>query len=585
MGGKKKSVANKLAKMSDEERARYMQHRAEMEEEAKRRKEQLIATFMKKKVKKEEAFSRLNLAKINQNWHQILRKTKCQEMKENIEHLRKWIERVIQYKNETISRLVKELDVAEDDYITNLSSHSNHIDKILENQNEYMNKLNAQYQEDLNRLLREAEVEKENILKNAEEQQMHLKTILYRQGMNEKHIKEEEAQYVQKYYEDQYEFESKLEKMRSAREEVCCTIWRGIEKTIQDYIDKTNPWRMHIAELKRLDRESAEEISRNKERILQDESLKENIKEELDRARTSQEHELTALSEELVKLQKKFNKLRTQLNNDLKVDEKKLKVLVEVSDETKRYLEGLVKKGNCILNLLEICKTFETDREKIMQWYHTKVSKNYDEKVKEEKNNVESVKHQYFPIDDEKEEEHNIETVKHQYSSNDYEKEEENNIEMVKHEYSLNDDEKEEENNIEIVKHEYSPEFGFSSTLGEIIPSDTTITAIKNVTVQDKHPVECSLKNLPIGLIDDCLKDLERFENFWMKYNKVEVDYLDILGEKKHLQEENKQLRGMIRAVLEATALSHSIPNSKVSTRIPSRRISARSAPLRRMVF
>lgn len=70
--------------MSDEERARYMQHRADMEEEAKRRKEQLISTFMKKKIKKEEAFSRLNIAKINQQWHQILRKAKCKEMKENV---------------------------------------------------------------------------------------------------------------------------------------------------------------------------------------------------------------------------------------------------------------------------------------------------------------------------------------------------------------------------------------------------------------------------------------------------------------------------------------------------------------------
>ncbi|CAG9813414.1 unnamed protein product [Phaedon cochleariae] len=46
-GKKKKTLANKLAKMSDEERARYMQHRADIEEEAKRRKEQLISTFMK----------------------------------------------------------------------------------------------------------------------------------------------------------------------------------------------------------------------------------------------------------------------------------------------------------------------------------------------------------------------------------------------------------------------------------------------------------------------------------------------------------------------------------------------------------
>jgi len=47
MGPPKKGKANKLARMSDEERARYLQHRAAIEEEAKRRKEQLISTFMK----------------------------------------------------------------------------------------------------------------------------------------------------------------------------------------------------------------------------------------------------------------------------------------------------------------------------------------------------------------------------------------------------------------------------------------------------------------------------------------------------------------------------------------------------------
>lgn len=46
-GKKKKTLANKLAKMSDEERARYLQRKADVEEEAKKRKEQLISTFMK----------------------------------------------------------------------------------------------------------------------------------------------------------------------------------------------------------------------------------------------------------------------------------------------------------------------------------------------------------------------------------------------------------------------------------------------------------------------------------------------------------------------------------------------------------
>ncbi|KAH9627949.1 hypothetical protein HF086_015393 [Spodoptera exigua] len=43
----KKGKVNKLAKMSDEERARYLQHRADMEEEARRRKQELIHRFIK----------------------------------------------------------------------------------------------------------------------------------------------------------------------------------------------------------------------------------------------------------------------------------------------------------------------------------------------------------------------------------------------------------------------------------------------------------------------------------------------------------------------------------------------------------
>lgn len=47
MPPKRKGKANKFARMSEEERARYMQHRAELELEAKRRKQQLVAIFSK----------------------------------------------------------------------------------------------------------------------------------------------------------------------------------------------------------------------------------------------------------------------------------------------------------------------------------------------------------------------------------------------------------------------------------------------------------------------------------------------------------------------------------------------------------
>lgn len=74
-------------------------------------------------------------------------------------------------------------------------------------------------------------------------------------------------------------------------------------------------------------------------------------------------------------------------------------------------------------------------------------------------------------------------------------------------------------------------------------------------------------------------------ENFWFVFNKAEIDYMEIKEEKRILERENKQLRGTIRAVLEAAALSQTVPNSRASTRLPSRRRAAHSAPLRRVVF
>ncbi|KAL1140265.1 hypothetical protein AAG570_000197 [Ranatra chinensis] len=66
--------------MSEEEKQRYLQHRAAIEQEATRRKQQLISTFLKNKLKHEEGFTRLNSAKINQQWRQTLRQIKCKEL-------------------------------------------------------------------------------------------------------------------------------------------------------------------------------------------------------------------------------------------------------------------------------------------------------------------------------------------------------------------------------------------------------------------------------------------------------------------------------------------------------------------------
>lgn len=129
--GKKKGAANKLARMSEEERARYLQHRAEIEEEARRRKQQLIAIFMKNKLKREEAFSRLNLAKINQEWRTVLRNLKCQELKDEIRVVEHYFVDALARKNRMVERLLGDLDQCEEMYARMLNAHVRNVSALI----------------------------------------------------------------------------------------------------------------------------------------------------------------------------------------------------------------------------------------------------------------------------------------------------------------------------------------------------------------------------------------------------------------------------------------------------------------------
>lgn len=177
MGKKKGKDKNKLARMSEEERLRYLQHRAELEEEAKRRKQQLISTFMKvkctnqtciqhlqycadssfsslavpqfsfyitnsrsfrflplfvqNKLKKEDAFTRLNVAKIKSEWRDILRKIKCRELQQDLKAIKKECDESIHRKNSVIRRLLSDLDESEEIYSAMLHSHMNIIEKLI----------------------------------------------------------------------------------------------------------------------------------------------------------------------------------------------------------------------------------------------------------------------------------------------------------------------------------------------------------------------------------------------------------------------------------------------------------------------
>lgn len=79
------------------------------------------------KLKREDAFTRLNMAKINQEWRGILRQLKCDELRSEIRCAEKLCELSVDRKNQIIQRLLSDLDVSEELYCKNLQSHAQNV--------------------------------------------------------------------------------------------------------------------------------------------------------------------------------------------------------------------------------------------------------------------------------------------------------------------------------------------------------------------------------------------------------------------------------------------------------------------------
>ncbi|XP_060872008.1 dynein regulatory complex subunit 2-like isoform X2 [Metopolophium dirhodum] len=146
MAPKKNKKSNKLARMSDEEKLRYLQHRAAIEEETKRRKEQLVATYLKSKLKKEEAFTRLNTAKLNQQWRHNLRQIKCKELKDEMMTMKNRFQILLDCKNDHIDMLLRDLEDAEEQNLKQYGAHAEIVTQFLSIHEKSLEELHARYE-------------------------------------------------------------------------------------------------------------------------------------------------------------------------------------------------------------------------------------------------------------------------------------------------------------------------------------------------------------------------------------------------------------------------------------------------------
>ena len=258
MGPKKKGgKANKLARMTDEQRERYLQHRAAIEEETRRRKEQLIATFMRNKLKREEAFTRINSAKINQHWRHILRKIKCAELRDDVQNLWQSFEYIMDQKQRQKDELLSSLEVAERQYSDTLQSHMEVIEKLIGVHSTHVNNLKELFTAQLIEHLSRATDEKAliHVMFDRENQRLQVVRLAMEMDFNSPERQLYKYEKVNKISEMRRKYKEDWESLVSERERGLEDIWQKIKDCLSSYATDTAAKRKTVQQLHKMDKD------------------------------------------------------------------------------------------------------------------------------------------------------------------------------------------------------------------------------------------------------------------------------------------------------------------------------------------
>lgn len=203
---------------------------------------------------------------------------------------------------------------------------------------------------------------------------------------------------------------------------------------------------------------------------------------------------------------------KQQLQKELSQDDKNLKHLTTLSKNTIRKLNAILEKGRQILTLIQICRKYETEEEKVMRWKRGYSSLGINDEIstltdEASPKDVENVQGLSLTISDK-----NILT---KFNAND--------VELVAGTEKL-EGTKDEEDSSDPFKN--------------------------------KENIATNLKSEPpYEYLSRDMEALYNLEGFWNCLSRVQVHCAELKQEKTVLLEENKRMKGLMRRILETAAL------------------------------
>ncbi|XP_039483224.1 dynein regulatory complex subunit 2 [Drosophila santomea] len=368
MGKKGKGKGNKLAKMSEEERARYLQMRADMEEETRRRKMQLISMYMKNKLKREDAFGRLNMAKINQEWRSILRQVKIQELRREIVDVESFFQEALKRKDQVIHRLIAHIESTEDMYANLQQSHMENITRIVDTHRDRIEFFRTIYEDDKQAVLSQWEQDSAVFKEMHAQKQQQLECVFYQLEENtDGGIRDNHERFLDRCEDLKSGMQLQLEQITSRGEARLEKLWQEYQAVLAGYCQHIEGFYSEYVDLKQRDEEAALQISQQSheiEHLVDQLANLRLVSEEFYIKQQGQLEQRQAIKQQLTE---RLRELRTCVEQEVSSDHQLFKLMSVESYHALEFLQETVAKGETLAQLSAVCAKMETQRERMFQ--------------------------------------------------------------------------------------------------------------------------------------------------------------------------------------------------------------------------
>eukprot|EP00960_Hanusia_phi_P059657 764244-Hanusia_phi.AAC.2 len=365
----KKGKKAKVVETPEERALREATEKLKAEED-RRRKEEGMRRKLMEDMAQESRFSKLNLAKIQNQWRKLMRLSKVESLRKDIEIMSQNHEREVDMKDAIIQMLDRDLDDAEEQYQIALRSHLQNVDTLIELYNSKVRQLEKEFEEEILQIQNDFQTERSDIVSKHTRAKGELSEII---DLVEQQFRDTELEAKQDF--DSYceELKNKNLEDRNVLKIMLESQIEGLENhfanAAETYDQTTRQRTQQFRNLTAKDRNAAQTIETQLKRLqrLQDTlshwrmKIASNVKECEERNRLMRE-ERDQISRHFQELKLRMNKMR---------DEQSAR-LMELSLQSRKSvlaLEGQKKRAETILRYAELNRKLETEREKILPFY------------------------------------------------------------------------------------------------------------------------------------------------------------------------------------------------------------------------